>query len=218
MYIHQMLKHQKIFLIKQSFLIMKNFSILSTLLVAFAFITFSFTTEPTVKKVNTAESQIVWKGYKVTGSHTGTIAIKDGNLDFDGETLTGGKFTIDMSTIKCTDLTGEYAQKLEGHLKSADFFGVENHPTANFEITNVVSRGKVGEYKIIGNLTIKETTNPVKFNATVNRAAEQNVATANITIDRSDYDIRYGSGSFFENLGDKTIYDEFELEVKLVTK
>lgn len=197
---------------------MKNFSILTTVLAIFAFATFSFTTEPTAKKVSTTDSQIVWKGYKVTGSHTGTIAIKDGHLDFDGEALIGGDFSIDMSTIKCTDLTGEYAQKLEGHLKSADFFGVENHPTANFVITNIVSRGKVGEYKIIGNLTIKETTNPIKFNATVSRAAGQNIATANITIDRSDYDVRYGSGSFFDNLGDKTIYDEFELEVKLVTK
>ncbi|MFK7935705.1 MAG: YceI family protein [Saprospiraceae bacterium] len=197
---------------------MKNFSIFATLLAVFAFSTFSFTTEPTVKKVSSTESQIIWKGYKVTGSHTGTIDIKDGSLEFDGETLTGGNFVIDMSTLKTTDLTGKSAQKLEGHLKSADFFGIENYPSANFAITNVVSRGTVGEYKIIGNLTIKETTNPIKFNAVVKRDAGKNIATANITIDRSDYDIRYGSGSFFDNLGDKTIYDEFELEVKLVTK
>lgn len=197
---------------------MKRFSILATLLAVFAMATFSFTIEPTNKKVSTSESQIIWKGYKVTGSHTGTIAIKEGNLTFDGETLTGGSFSIDMATIKCTDLSGDYAKQLEGHLKSADFFGIEKYPTAKFEITNVISRGKSDEYKIIGNLTIKETTNPIKFNAVVTREASKNIATAEITIDRSEYNVRYGSGSFFDNLGDKTIYDEFELAVKLVTK
>ena len=79
-----------------------------------------------------------------------------------------------------------------------------------------LSRGKPGEYKIIGNLTIKETTKEIKFNTLITEVDGKNVATADITIDRSDFDVRYGSGSFFDNLGDKTIYDEFDLSVNLV--
>ena len=121
-----------------------------------------------------------------------------------------------MTTINCEDLQGEWADKLVSHLKSDDFFGVATYPTAKFVITSVVSRGKPGEYKIVGDLTIKETTKEIKFNALLNEVDGKNVATADITIDRSEFDVRYGSGSFFDNLGDKTIYDEFELSINLV--
>jgi polyisoprenoid-binding protein YceI len=168
---------------------------------------------PPTKTINTSESVINWKGQKVTGSHTGTISIKEGNLEFDeAGILSGGSFSIDMATIKCTDLKPGGAAKLEGHLKSDDFFGVNNFPTANFEIVKVVSRGTPGSYKIIGNLTIKETTKEIRFNADISESS----ATADVTIDRTDYNVRYGSGSFFDNLGDKTIYDEFELNINLV--
>jgi polyisoprenoid-binding protein YceI len=99
---------------------------------------------------------------------------------------------------------------------SADFFGVDNYPTAKFQITKVVSRGTPGAYKIIGNLTVKQTTKEVRFNADLKEENGKTVGMAKITLDRSEYDIRYGSGTFFENLGDKTIYDEFDLEVNLV--
>ena len=186
-----------------------------TLLSLLAFVGFSFTTLVTVS-VDTTASQITWKGYKVTGEHAGTINVKNGNFNYEGDNLTGGSFEIDMNTIVCTDLEGEWADKLVGHLKSDDFFGVEKYPTAKFEITKVVSRGKPGDYKITGNLTIKETTKEIRFNANVDNSTGVPVATADITIDRSDYNIRYGSGSFFDNLGDKTIYDEFELGLKIV--
>lgn len=167
--------------------------------------------------VSTTESYIVWKGYKVTGSHHGKVMIKNGELNInEAGVLTSGSFEIDMNTITCEDLQGEWAGKLVGHLKSDDFFGVEKYPTAKFVITNAISRGKPGEYKIVGNLTIKETTKEIKFNAVVNEVDGKNVATADITVDRSEYNIRYGSGSFFDNLGDKTIYDEFELSINLV--
>ncbi len=189
----------------------RNFSLLAM----FAFIGFAFTTLTTIN-VDTAASQITWKGYKVTGEHAGTINIKNGNFIYDGDALTGGSFEIDMTTIACTDLQGEYAGKLEGHLKSDDFFGVAMYPTAKFEITKVVSRGKVGDYKVTGDLTIKETTKEIRFNVAVDNSTGVPVATADITIDRSDFDVKYGSGSFFDNLGDKTIYDEFDLGLKLV--
>jgi len=167
-------------------------------------------------KVDTNESVINWKGYKVTGQHYGTVKLEEGNLEYTDGMLSGGSFAIDMSTIMVGDLEGEYKGKLENHLKSDDFFGVKNYPTAEFVITEVISRGKPGDYRITGDLTIKETTKPVKFNASITEEGGKHVAMADITIDRAEYNVRYGSGSFFDNLGDKTIYDEFDLQVKLV--
>ena len=186
---------------------MKHF-LLSFLLVGFSL---SAVMAGNGKPVNTAASKVNWKGYKVTGSHSGSIAVKSGTLDFNGDVLTGGNFSIDMNTISCEDLTGNGKTNLEGHLKSDDFFGVANFPEAKFVISRVISRGKAGEYKIVGNLTIKNTTKEVKFDAIVAGGK----ATATIKIDRTDYDIRYGSGSFFDSLGDKTIYDEFDINIAL---
>lgn len=178
--------------------------------------TFSFANNdpsPIVKTVNTSTSTITWKGYKVLGAHEGNIKVKEGEFSFDGNQLIGGSFIIDMPTINVTDLkAGDGKEKLEGHLKSDDFFGIEAYPTAKFEITKVVSRGAAGEYKIVGNITIKETTKEIKFNATINDTS----AIAKLKIDRSDFDIKYGSGSFFDNLGDNTIYDEFDLNINLM--
>jgi polyisoprenoid-binding protein YceI len=167
-------------------------------------------------KVDLKKSSLGWTGYKVSGKHTGSVNLKTGELQFNGTKLTGGSFEIDMNTISSTDLTGEYADKIVGHLKNDDFFGVAKHPTAKFVIKSAANQGN-DLYKIIGDLTIKGITKPVKFNATLKEENGVKTANALIKIDRADYDIKYGSGSFFDNLGDKTIYDEFDLEVKLVT-
>lgn len=195
---------------------MQYFSLIPALALAF----FMAIPGPGVNSVSidTQKSNIEWKGYKVTGEHAGNVKVKSGSLDMNGANLTGGSFEIDMNSISCTDLQGEWADKLVGHLKSDDFFGTAKYPTAKFVITKVVSRGKAGEYKVTGNLTIKSTTKPVTFNATVTEEGGKKKAVAAIKLDRSEYDIRYGSGSFFDNLGDKTIYDEFDLNVTLVTK
>ncbi|MEY4202503.1 MAG: hypothetical protein RL013_204 [Bacteroidota bacterium] len=166
--------------------------------------------------VNAASSAIVWKGYKVTGEHTGTVKIKDGKLSFSNGVLNGGEFTIDMNSINNTDLEGEWAGKLVGHLKSDDFLGVASHPTSKLVITRAIALDTKGNYKIVGNLTIKGITKEVKFQANVKEANGSVNASGKITVDRSEYDIRYGSGSFFDGLGDKTIYDEFDLQVSLV--
>lgn len=192
---------------------MKQFSIL---FFALAALTLAFTGPVETAGVNTTDSVITWKGYKVLGSHEGTISIKNGDLQMQDGALVGGSFEIDMTTISCTDLTGEYKGKLEGHLKSPDFFGVETYPLATFNITNVVSRGTEGSYKITGDLTIKETTKAIRFNVQIAEENEQQIATGDVQIDRSDFDVRYGSGSFFDNLGDNTIYDEFDLNIRLV--
>ncbi|SHJ26135.1 Polyisoprenoid-binding protein YceI [Arenibacter nanhaiticus] len=162
------------------------------------------------KEVKTAESTVTWKGYKVTGSHYGTVALKKGALVFDGDKLTGGEFVVDMTTLIATDLEGEYRTKLEGHLKSDDFFGVANNPTSKLIFKKVKASGK-NSYKVTGDLTIKGITKPVTFDISV----YGNKATASLKVDRSLYNVQYGSGSFFDNLGDKTIYDEFDLVVDL---
>ncbi|MEZ4802109.1 MAG: YceI family protein [Gelidibacter sp.] len=163
------------------------------------------------KKVDVVNSTIKWTGHKVTGQHEGTIQLKEGVLNFDDKNqLTGGTFTIDMGTLTVTDLEGEMNGKLTGHLKSEDFFGVEKHTTSTFVITNVV--GKDGKYKVTGDLTIKGITNPITFDMMVK---DNNTATANLKVDRTKYDIKYGSASFFDGLKDKAIYDEFDLNVNL---
>ena len=198
---------------------MKNMFKLFGLAVVFALTGFAFTNPVTVEeyKVDAEKSTIEWQGYKVTGKHNGTINIKSGALEFSGEHLSGGSFVIDMTSLTVGDLQGGMKDKLEGHLKSPDFFGVEKYPEATLGITKVVHRGTPGDYTVRGNLKIKEAENEIKFMVHVEKGDDGITATAEkITIDRSEYDVRYGSGSFFQNLGDKTIYDEFDLKVSLV--
>lgn len=167
-------------------------------------------------KVNTIESTIVWTAKKVTGKHNGTVAIKEGHLDINDGILKGGSFVIDMTSITVTDLQGGGKAKLEGHLRSDDFFSVETFPTATLVITEATSKGD-GNYDIKADLTIKGITNPIAFSAIVKPEGKLIKATADIKVDRTLYDVRYGSGKFFKDLGDSMIYDEFELAVSLVT-
>jgi polyisoprenoid-binding protein YceI len=164
----------------------------------------------TNKKVDATKSKVTWKGYKVTGSHEGTIELSDGTLVFNGNKLVGGTFTVNMTTVNTTDMTGEYKDKLDGHLKADDFFGVAKYPTSKLEFKKIAALGK-NSYSVTADLTIKGKTAPVKFDISV----YGNKATATVKIDRTVYDIKYGSGNFFEGLGDKTIYDEFDLVVDL---
>lgn len=193
-------------------------SLFSLLLTAiFAVSAFAATTGPEDKvAVDVQNSFIVWKGYKVTGSHYGKIMIKSGALEFNEGVLSGGSFEIDMNSITCDDLTGGTNEKLVGHLKSDDFFSSANHPVATFTITGVTPKGTPGDYKIVGDLTIKGITKEIKFYANVAEMDGQVKATGDVTVDRSEYNVRFGSNSFFGNLGDKTIYDDFELTVNLV--
>jgi polyisoprenoid-binding protein YceI len=185
----------------------KIFAILS-LVVLF---TVSFTTINNEKReVKTDSSKVIWKGYKVTGSHEGTIAIESGSLIFNEDKLTGGEFVINMTTINSTDLEGEYKGKLDGHLKSEDFFGVLNHPTATLVFNDVTTSGK-NSYNVTGDLTIKGITNPIAFTISV----YGNKATVSLKVDRTKYDVRYGSTSFFDGLKDKAIYDDFDLVADL---
>ncbi len=193
--------------------------LLNYLLALSAFAAFAFTTpaEQADYAIDASETTIVWTGAKVGGEHTGNISVKEGGFTFKDGQLTGGSFVIDMNSITNTDLEGEYSDKLVGHLKSDDFFGVATYPTSKVEITSVVAQGP-GKYKVVADLTIKSTTKEIKFPATVEVKDGSVVAKADITVDRSEYDVRYGSGSFFDGLGDKVIYDDFTLNVTAVAK
>ncbi|MFD2552269.1 YceI family protein [Bizionia sediminis] len=175
-------------------------------LTVMAFVTVGAAVVAQNKAVKASESKVVWKGYKVAGSHEGTINMVAGNLEFKNDVLKGGAFEIDMASIETTDLSGEYKDKLDGHLKSDDFFGVTKYPKANLVMTKVKPKGK-NAYDVTGNLTIKGQTHPIQFVMSVYGSK----ATANLKVDRSKYDVRYGSSSFFDNLQDKVIYDEFDI-------
>ncbi len=172
-----------------------------------------------VFKVDIQKSSVEWYAEKVTGKHNGTIRLISGELA-NNHGKFGGKFIMDMTSISCADLEGEYKNKLEGHLKSEDFFSVKNHPTATFEISNMtaINGAKAGSpnFTVAGKMTIKGITKDVTFPASVSFSGTNMVATADIVIDRSKFDVRYGSKSFFADIGDKAIYDEFTMKLKLV--
>ncbi len=167
------------------------------------------------QKVDAAKSSVKWLAKKVTGQHTGTIGIKEGNLVVEKDKITSGKVVIDMNSIVDLDLTDAgYNAKLIGHLKSPDFFEVATFPTAELAINKVDSNGN--SYTFSGNLTIKGITNPASFTATSVKVGKTTTYTGTLAIDRSKFNVRYGSKSFFDNLGDKVINDEFTLDFVLV--
>ena len=164
------------------------------------------------KKIDVKKSTINWVGKKVTGQHSGTINFSDGTIAINGKSIRGGSFTVDMTSINTTDLeAGKGKEKLDGHLKADDFFGTDKYPTAKLEIKLISDNGD-GTSNVTANLTIKDQTHPVNFVL----KTKGNTATTSFKVDRTKYGIKYGSGSFFDGLGDKTINDEIELSVTLV--
>jgi len=183
------------------------------IILAVAFLMTGFVLNAQNLKVNSEKSSITWIGKKVGGEHNGNIKLKSGDFEIKGDQIVSGYFVIDMESMTNNDLTSEeYNQKLIGHLKSDDFFGADKFPTATLKLSKA---GKFVDNKAVveGELTIKGKTNPISFE--VKKVG--NTYTASIIVDRSKYDVRYGSKSFFDNLGDKYINDEFTLDVKLVT-
>jgi polyisoprenoid-binding protein YceI len=173
------------------------------------------TKAPQTLKVDASASTFNWLAKKLTGEHNGTVQIQSGTLVTDGGKLTGGDFTIDLSTIKDLDIQGDFAGRLETHLKSADFFDVAKFPTSTLKITKAVAKG--GEnYDLTGNLTIRGTTQPITFPAIVKITGKTASASAKFDIDRTKFGLTYRSKAFFENIGDKMIYDNFTVEVKIV--
>ena len=159
------------------------------------------------------ESNPMWTGREVsTSSHYGTINFTSGQFEIADGLISQGEFLVDMTSITVQDLTGGSKERLEGHLRSDDFFSVESFPTAHLYISSseVISNGK---WMVNGFLTIKDISHPVLFEM----ANTEDGWTANLVFDRSKYNVKFRSGTFFENLGDKLIYDDIELEINLKT-
>jgi len=163
-------------------------------------------------EVNAKASNVEWHGKKIGRKHEGNIQVKSGFFELKADKIVAGNFVIDMTTITNTDMENEeYSQKLVGHLKSDAFFGVEQYPTASFMITKS-SEFSNGKATITGDITIKGKTESISFDVT----RSGNEYTSKVEIDRSKFDVRYDSNSFFDNLGDKAIDDIFTLDIKLI--
>jgi polyisoprenoid-binding protein YceI len=171
---------------------------------------------PTPFVVDAAKSTFKWTGKKVTGSHWGYIKFSAGTINVEKGALVGGTFTVDMNSIDCQDLQpGKGQEKLVGHLKADDFFGTATFPTSTLTIKSATAQGS-NLYDVKADLTIKGITSEITFPATVSIAGGALTAAAKFNIDRTKFGIKYGSGSFFENLGDKAINNEFEVEINVV--
>lgn len=192
----------------------------SSLFIAVSSLLFSFTVFSNVKTdkvaVNTENSKIIYVGSKAItkDKHTGEIKIKEGFLNFEGDSLKGGEFIIDMLTVTNTDIMdAEYNKKFITHITGEDFFNVEKYKTSKLTIKEAKKEAG-NKYKITADLTIKEKTHPVTFSAEVTKK----MANATLVIDRTAHDIKYGSGKFFKNLGDKVISDNIDFTVNLTLK
>jgi polyisoprenoid-binding protein YceI len=186
---------------------MKN---LKSIALALVVLVSTATVNAQIKKIDVSKSKIEWIGKKITGQHSGNVNFNEGYIAFKKEKLSGGNFTVNMTTLTATDLTGEYKDKLDGHLKADDFFGTEKFPTATLNFKKIAAKSST-LYVVTADLTIKGITKPVIFDLTV----KGNLATTTFNINRTVYDIKYGSKSFFDTIGDKAIDDEFEVKVSL---
>ena len=185
---------------------MKKLGLVAGLLLAISVVTFA-----QKKEVKQDASVVKWTGKKIGGSHNGEIDVKSGYFEFKNDKIIGGEVVIDMNSIVNKDLDNEeYNQKLVGHLKSDDFFGVERYPTSKFVVTKA-TKFENGKASVTGKLTIKEKTEEVTFDV----VKDGDNYSEKVEVDRSKFDVRYGSNSFFDNLGDKAINDIFTLEISL---
>jgi polyisoprenoid-binding protein YceI len=171
-----------------------------------------------VYTLSPGKTSIKWHGMKklIDSHHYGTVMLKNGEVAVTNGALSAGKFVVDMTTIHSTDLEGnpKYAD-LVGHLKSEDFFDVANYPEATLEITSVepLQGNEEANATVYANLTIKGITHNISFPAQITVSDTQVSARGKFTIDRSKWNVRYGSESFFKNLGDKVIKNEIDFEV-----
>ena len=165
-------------------------------------------------EVNAESSKIKWIGSKISENHEGTINIQKGYLLIDHGKLVGGQISIDMNSINTTDMEGRKKQRLDWHLKNEDFFNVEAFPLSIITITNAV-KDQGNSYNVTADLTIKGITHPISFITNIDITGLSYSATANMKIDRTKWDVKYNSGNFFKDLGDKIILDEIEFDVLL---
>lgn len=188
---------------------MKRVKVLGVLLLAGA-----LSVSAQKSEIDVTKSAVSWTGNKIGGSHTGGIKVKGGYLEVKKGSIAGGEVVMDMNSITNSDLKdADYNQKLVGHLKSDDFFGVEKFPTSAFKVTKA-TRFANGKATLTGVLTIKGKSEKISVDIT----KKDNAYLAQLKVDRSKFDVRYGSKSFFDSLGDKVIDDIFVLDIRIVLK
>ena len=168
--------------------------------------------------VDSSASKITYVGKKVTGEHSGTLTLKSGSLTFKGDTISAGEFVADMNSLTSTDITDkEYNAKYVTHMKSPDFFNTEKHPESKLVIKS--SKKTKNGLEVSGDLTMLGETKPVSFVVTDLKKTDAGVTgKSNLTLNRTQWGLKYGSTSFFKGLGDKAIHDEFTLAVELSAK
>jgi len=169
-----------------------------------------------VYNANTIQSIIEWSGRKVAYGHNGTLNLKSGKMEVFSDGKITGEFKIDMNSIIVTDLEGKSKENLERHLKDSDFFGVNEFPIASVKFIAHQNEIINNVLEMKGELTIKNITHPISFKATIDQVAPILKTKASVVFDRSEYDIRFGSGKFFDNLGDKMILDDINVDVSLI--
>lgn len=170
--------------------------------------------------VDLKSSMVHWKGFKPGGSHYGVLSLKSGELHIEGNKLKSGTFVLDMNSINAQDLKDEKEKtQLENHLKSADFFDVENYPEGTFTITGVEELTGEFTHRISGNLKLKDTVKNITFNVNISKEDDLYKATsATFMIDRVQWGVNYGSKNIFKDLKDSFIDDEMEVTIMLVAK
>ena len=186
-----------------------TFKFIITITLTLISISFSYSQSLTANKT---QSLIRWYGEELTGkTHFGNLRFKEGRIELQDGLIIGGNFVVNMTSLSVEDLSGGAKGRLEGHLRSDDFFSVDKYPEATLKITQKAKvEGDV--QKLYGELTIKGIKHDVDFSIIL---VDNKTATANLTFDRSKYNVRFRSGSFFENLGDKLILDDIRMEVNL---
>jgi polyisoprenoid-binding protein YceI len=167
-------------------------------------------------KIQKSSSTVNWTGKKVLGIHTGSINIKDGFIEMADNLIKSGEIQIDMTSIVITDIEDKKSHDdFLAHLKNDDFFSVDKFKTATLTITGS-NKIETNKFKIDGNLTIKDISHPISFISSIEIFTDILHSLGEVVIDRTLYKIRYGSGKFIDNLGDKLIYDDFVLQFKLI--
>ena len=171
--------------------------------------------------IDNSISEVEWIGNKISGSHNGKVKIKNGYVLKKDDLLTGGEVIIDMESISVDDIKHEeWNLSLVEHLKNEDFFDVKKFPTATLKILSSQKssiKDKLNSnIEILGELTIKNITNKIPMNLYID--FEKNISKGELIIDRTKWDIKYGSSSFFDNLGDRAIYNDFILKFDLSSK
>ncbi|MCV6631448.1 MAG: YceI family protein [Flavobacteriaceae bacterium] len=189
---------------------MKNSLYFYVILVFVCCTTLSINAQKKERQINTKQSKIVWNAYKIGGAHQGTIALQSGFLVYEEDRVLAGEFVVDMHSIQVTDIEGMYAKKLVNHLKSKDFFEVDSFETAKIKFLKI-SGGSNGMYTLISKITIKDKTITMPMSIEI----KGKKVFSKLKLDRTKFGITYKSSSFFANLKDKAINDEFDLDIQL---